>query len=248
MSGKARPKKEDHDITAIPLRPSEIVVGGRAFHVLFPDLLRPLTPDERARLRAAIALRGVLVAVIVDEQDGIIVGLSLAGKAAEAYRLNADRRQLSEGDRQAAALRLRSLGMSYRAIAEAQGVGKSTVQRDIVGAPVPSGTPDLPPAVEGRDGKHYPASRPREEAPLGPEPRPPYNRMLRNWLNFVRGQTFYIEAPVEGGGKGGLAALLAERDRWDWEDVREQLLPDLEGLRDTIEEYIRRLRDASEEG
>jgi hypothetical protein len=67
-------------------------------------------------------------------------------------------------------LAARALGQSVREIAEAEGVGATTVFRDLqkpAPAPVPEGTPDLPlpekpERVLGADGKSYPAARPKK--------------------------------------------------------------------------------------
>lgn len=56
--------------------PATIKVGKRTFTVLFPDLLRTLTADERSALKASIRKRGVETPVLVDEDDGIIDGIN----------------------------------------------------------------------------------------------------------------------------------------------------------------------------
>jgi hypothetical protein len=60
-----------------------VTVGGRTFHVLFPDLLRPLTAEERAGLREDISRRGVITPVVVDQDNGIIDGINRLTLAAE---------------------------------------------------------------------------------------------------------------------------------------------------------------------
>jgi hypothetical protein len=60
-----------------------ITIGERTFTVLFPDLLRPLTPAERANLRESIQSEGMFVPIIVDEKDGIIDGINRATIASE---------------------------------------------------------------------------------------------------------------------------------------------------------------------
>lgn len=95
-----------------------ITISGRAFTVLYPKLLRDLTAEERGRLKNSILqLDRVAVAVVVDENDGVIDGANrlriaselgftevpvsvFAGLTAEqkeflAKSLNKDRRQLS---------------------------------------------------------------------------------------------------------------------------------------------------------
>jgi ParB-like chromosome segregation protein Spo0J len=147
-----------------------VMVGKQSFTLLFPDLLRPLSADERGRLRDSIEARGkVVVPVVVDEDDGVIDGGNRVILAAElglaevpvdvhpglthgqkrdlALSLNEDRRHLSAGDRQELALRLRQEGKSYREIGERLGVSHPTVMADVREA----GGKSLPPrAEEGR--------------------------------------------------------------------------------------------------
>lgn len=68
-----------------------------------------------------------------------------------ADRLEPLRLRLTGDERRELVSSLADAGMPTRAIAQATGVGKSTVARDLAG--VPSGTPDR--QVTGRDGKNY---------------------------------------------------------------------------------------------
>lgn len=61
-----------------------IDVGGRVFTVLFPDLVRPLTEEERSDLRESITRRGILTPPVVDENDGVIDGINRLEIMAEA--------------------------------------------------------------------------------------------------------------------------------------------------------------------
>ena len=101
-----------------------IQIGDRTYHLLFPDLLRPLNAAELDSLRTSIRERGVCVPVVIDESGGIIDGGNRATLAAElgldsiptqlvvglddsqkvqlAYQLNETRRQLSQADREEA--------------------------------------------------------------------------------------------------------------------------------------------------
>jgi site-specific DNA-methyltransferase (adenine-specific) len=75
-------------------------------------------------------------------------------RLAIAHTLNADRRQLTDDQRQAVAIALREAGHSLRAIAGALGVSHETVRQDV------SGVNDLTPErVAGADGKSYPSRR-----------------------------------------------------------------------------------------
>jgi N6-adenosine-specific RNA methylase IME4 len=158
-----------------------VTVGGQEFRLLFPDLLRPLTGQERADLRDSIAERGVVVPVIVDESLGVIDGihrltvaeslglsyvpieirpmLSDEEKRALAESLNLDRRHLAADERQSLSARLRQQGMSYRAIGERLGVAPNTVRADVREAGVQNCTPEQPATVTGRDGKSYASVR-----------------------------------------------------------------------------------------
>jgi hypothetical protein len=138
----------------------QIKLGRRTFTVLFPDLLRPLTPVERDGLKASIRALGVRDRIHVDENDGLIDGanrleiaveegltevpievhrgLTHQQKRALAEDLNVQRRQLSPEDRQRMrAERIervaekRQQGMSQRAIAEEEGISQKQVRRDL---------------------------------------------------------------------------------------------------------------------
>src|SRR5262249_53337502 len=56
--------------------------GGRTFTILFPRLLRPLDEGQRKKLEGSIRRRGVL-ALVVDEHDGVIDGVYRLRIAAE---------------------------------------------------------------------------------------------------------------------------------------------------------------------
>lgn len=147
------------------------------------QVMDPLTEEEYAALKESIALRGVLVPVDIDEYGNVLDGhhrvkiceelgiteyptITRGGMSEEEKRqhaeiLNTFRRQMSREDRAARILRLRSEGMSYRAIAEKAGVSHETVRKAVAESGVNLLTPDeLPPSVKGKDGKTYPAARP----------------------------------------------------------------------------------------
>lgn len=176
-------------------------------------------------------------------------------------------------ERIARAGQARANGDSIRTIAEREGVSIGQVQRDLevdkLGSTVSPDTVD-PKTSTGRDGKIRPATRPtviepeeeypaaeEEEEPeviapghppeptpkpVPPPPRHPHSDTLIAWLRAVAGQTFVIR--VE---QGGVKALLAERDKWDWPDVRTYLLPMLGDLADVISEFRREIEHAAQE-
>ena len=119
------------------------------------------TLDGHHRERIAVAL-GVPVTVIVrpvaDDDEAREI----------ARTLNADRRQMTPEQRSAVVVALRSEGHSLRAIAGAVGVSVGTVQTDVARVQVHTPVP-----TKGRDGKTYPASRPRREPVEREAPDPP---------------------------------------------------------------------------
>jgi hypothetical protein len=62
---------------------STVRIGKDTFTILFPDLLRPLTEQERRELKDSIRKHGVRVPLIVDEHKGIIDGANRATIVAE---------------------------------------------------------------------------------------------------------------------------------------------------------------------
>ena len=63
-------------------------------------------------------------------------------------------------------------------------------------------------------------------------PKHPHSDLLNRWLDLVAGTTHVIK--IE---RGGIEAMLAERDKWDWRDVKTYTLPMLEALSKTLTEY-----------
>lgn len=130
-------------------------------------------------LRDDIEKRGVVNPILVDEQDKtidghqrrkacaelgiecpriVMDGLSEDDKLSLALALNLFRRHLSPSERMDAVQKMANLGMSQRRIAEATGVPRSTVQRDLK-----SGGPSGPPAnVDPETGEVLDSSGSRE--------------------------------------------------------------------------------------
>jgi hypothetical protein len=145
------------------------------------QLLPRLTDDEYQSLKADIAENGIRVPIDVDE-DGLILdghhrawitadlgvdcprrtltGLTDEGKRAHAVAVNVHRRSLNREQRRELVARLRSDGMSLRAISAAAGISPATAMRDT------RVSDETPAEITGLDGKSYAASRP----PTAPEP------------------------------------------------------------------------------
>jgi site-specific DNA-methyltransferase (adenine-specific) len=161
----------------------DVTLGSRVFTILFPDLLRPLTPEENTALRAGITRDGVLCPVLVDEEDGVIDGgnrLTIAAevglkavpvhvlrgltheqKRSHALSVNVERRHLTPDEQREARQRrvfrvaeARREGKSLRAIAEEERVSHPQVIADLKEA-TGKGLPVDPPngKVQGRDGR-----------------------------------------------------------------------------------------------
>ncbi|MHB1422134.1 MAG: ParB N-terminal domain-containing protein [Gemmataceae bacterium] len=141
-----------------------ITIGDTTYTILFPDLLRPLSGQEREDLKDSILNYGINVAVVIDESNGIIdganrtrivaelglpvlltrkvEGLSAEDKRRLALSLNLDRRHLSKEDRaqlvEARRLRVqeaRAAAKSLRTIAQEEGVSESLIRKDLAASP-----------------------------------------------------------------------------------------------------------------
>lgn len=60
----------------------------------------------------------------------------------------------------------------------------------------------------------------------------PHSERLVRWLKTISSQLHVIDIEL-----GGIKTLLAERDKWDWRDVREFILPMMAALLPAIEAY-----------
>ena len=136
-----------------------IKIGKREFKVLFPHLLREYQERELVALRKSIRLRGVEVAIVVDEDGGVIDGINRLRTAAElklanvptdvrvglsdeqklklCYELNDARRHMSAADREEVKARverinaMRAEGKTTREIAATEGISLRQVRRDL---------------------------------------------------------------------------------------------------------------------
>lgn len=158
------------------------------------QVMPAMTQAARAALRASIVKFGVLVPVAFDQHGNIIDGHNRVAIAEElgvsyehtthvvrdhehavelAATLNLDRRHMDEATRAQIARSLRNEGHGLRAIGDALGVGKSTIERDLNEPPEADpdyqvsqdGTPDSDTECAtdaetehtiGSDGKKYP--------------------------------------------------------------------------------------------
>lgn len=142
------------------------------------QLFPALTPAAYEALRADIAVRGILVAIELDEAGAILdghhraqiaselgittyprvvrAGLSEAEKISHVRALNLHRRHLSAAERAPHVVALRRDGLSTRLIARATGLSQSQVVRDLASVD-PGDSPGR--RVTGADGRRYPARR-----------------------------------------------------------------------------------------
>lgn len=132
-----------------------------------------------------IRRQGVLLPILVDEDDKtidghqrrraaaeagvecpriVVEGLSEEEKLTLALTLNLFRRHLAGVERSKALQQLANLGLSTRRMADITGLSKSTVHRDI-GELSQMGQLDRPERVQGADGKSRPATMPERETP-----------------------------------------------------------------------------------
>lgn len=155
-----------------------------AFNMPFLELLPRLEGKDYEELKADIQKRGVVVPVILDENNNILdgnhriliaqelgilssvkfevrPGLDETEKWYLAYDLNLHRRHLTTDQRAKIAIQLRQDGLSYPQIAEKLGVDHATVISDIKksGCEFPQ-----PQKVIGKDGKTYPAKKRKFES------------------------------------------------------------------------------------
>jgi ParB/Sulfiredoxin domain len=178
--------------------PKAVTVGQRTFTLPFADLLPELSERELTDLREDIRCNGVVVPIIVDEHDGVIdgvhrlilaaevgltdvpvvvrAGLTHARKTALAISINADRRQLGpetikrlKAERVGRVVAARREGMSYRKIAEQEGVSEKQVREDLKKATAEGYAVDPRGGqVKCKDGRTRSATRKRKPKPRQP--------------------------------------------------------------------------------
>lgn len=139
----------------------------------------------RVESKADIAARGVQVPVEYDEDGKILdghhrvraclelgikdwprvirVGLSEEEKIEHILALNLARRHLTREQRRELVLKLRQQGWSLRRIAQALGVSRDTVHKDVLATVRNLTVENLPDRVIGKDGKSRPAQMPRRK-------------------------------------------------------------------------------------
>ncbi len=161
----------------------------QADHEAAPFQMMPaLEPDEYQALKHDIEAHGVLVAIEYDDVGNILdghhrvractelditdwprvvrSGMTDDEKRAHAIRLNLNRRQLSRKLREALWLEMRKVGMTYRAIAAADGTVCDTTVMHAVNSVAGNAATALPEVVTGKDGKQYSAKKKAKEEVL----------------------------------------------------------------------------------
>jgi hypothetical protein len=83
----------------------------------------------------------------------------------------------------------------------------------------------------------------QEPPPAPPPPRYPHSDLLTDWLRAVAGTTL-----IRNIERGGIAALVAESDKWDRRHVREYILPSLDALAETIARYRKEIERLDVQG
>jgi ParB-like chromosome segregation protein Spo0J len=82
----------------------------------------------------------------------------------------------------------------------------------------------------------------RESRPPKPPPQYPHSQMMRAWLDLVQGHTLRVR--VE---QGGIRKILAQRDQWDWRQVRTYLLPMIRDMEAVVTEFREEIERACSE-
>jgi hypothetical protein len=173
-------------------------IGKREYRLAYSHLFRPLSADERQRLKESIQSYGIQMAVMVDEADHVIDGghrleiaaelglesvpvtiikdLNAEQKKALALSLNRDRRHLTLKEQKAARLervqrvaKKRQQGKSLRAIAQEEGVSESQVRQDVGAATAQGCALETPKGkIIGLDGKERRARKTKPAAGAHP--------------------------------------------------------------------------------
>jgi ParB-like chromosome segregation protein Spo0J len=144
--------------------------GGRQISFPFKDLIPQQSADKLAELEASIRAHGILVDLLVNQDDVMIEGHSRFAMAVKiglepdkvpfkvinadwakseelAIALNFVRRQLQPDERAALVKKLKSKGWTVTRISKALGIGRATIQYDIHGRP-PEAKPDGKPTAD----------------------------------------------------------------------------------------------------
>jgi ParB family chromosome partitioning protein len=130
------------------------------------------------------------------------------------------------------------LGISDRSLEKAEAILNAATRE-------PEKYADLVEQVEksGKIDPAYKALRERQQPPPEPAapPRFPHSDQLFHWLKKVTDESNRIQLT-----QGGLGALLAEPERWNWEQVRACILPMMEGVHSTLGNFVEELRRHAE--
>lgn len=163
-----------------------LVVNGTSYTLrAFGASVRPLTADEREKLRRSLRRSGMRQEITIDERRRVVDGNNrleiaaeigikpricvLRGKTDEqleaiAVELNASRRHMTRKERESLYLSLREQGLGLRAAAAEAGISKGAAQRvgTVPGGTVPTHKPGK--KAKGKDGAMRPiAKRTHEE-------------------------------------------------------------------------------------
>ena len=163
-----------------------IRVGDVEFKFKFTEQMPALAYEEFEQLFFDIAWRGILVSIIIDENNNVVDGkhrlivahiLSLKNipfdvrpclddeeKADMARDINLHRRHLAPAQIQEWSVKLRQEGKSYRQIGDALHVSHETARNAVAEATVNNLTLELPTSVVGNDGKKRSATAERKDS------------------------------------------------------------------------------------
>ena len=177
----------DQDVYDKYINLTAIKIGETQYQMKYTEEFRPLAFAEFSSLIYDIAERGILVPVVIDENNSVIDGkhrlisacilgikdipfqinpnLNDNEKCLIANGLNVYRRHLSKAERDERIIKLRQEGKSYTQIGEALGISDETVRREVVKATATNVGVQLPTMIIGKDGKQRLASIERKKSP-----------------------------------------------------------------------------------
>jgi hypothetical protein len=102
---------------------------------------------------------------------------------------------------------------------------------------------DLPPKMDATgkvDGAFQEMKKRREPPQPPPAPKHPHSDRVWRWLTMIVGEWHAMDTEY-----GGIAAMLEERDKWDWEKVRRAVVPLVEEIDKNLGELHAKLLPAA---